>query len=60
MKLYTTFQLKKLVSIIDNTYELGILSEYIFEYNEHYKDKEFLSITDRIANKHKTLRRIKE
>jgi hypothetical protein len=60
MKLYSPYELNKLVTLIDNTFELGILSEYILEYNENYCDEFFERITDRINNKHKTLRRIKE
>jgi hypothetical protein len=60
MILYTTYELNKLVTLIDNTYELGILSEYIVEHNRNYCDEFFERITDRISNKHKALRRIKE
>jgi hypothetical protein len=60
MKLYTTFELNKLVSLIEDIEVLETLAEVIIENNEKYEDRFFFRIMDRIANKHKTLRRIKE
>jgi hypothetical protein len=60
MKLYTPLQLNILVTRIEDTDGLEILVEYVMENNENYSDQDFFRITDRINNKHKALRRIKE
>jgi hypothetical protein len=51
MKPYTSFEINKLITVIENYKELEFLSEIVLDNHESYNDKELLMLTKRIADK---------
>ncbi len=60
MKLYTPLELNKLVTLIDNHKALETIETIVYENEEHYDKRTYHLLLIRIANKIKTLNKIKK